>query len=82
MSTIETILTRMMNEPAFADAVIADAEKALADYDLSDEDFARLKKITAADVSSFQELTPEERKSFGAAVKRVTIKLYVEEMDF
>jgi len=81
MHAIETILTRMMNEPDFAEKVYADAEKALAEYNLSPGELARLKNISTLDVDAMQELAPEKRKSLAAFVKRVTIKLYVEEMD-
>ena len=35
MSTIETILSRMMRENAFAEAVVTNPQKALAEYNLS-----------------------------------------------
>jgi len=61
MST-ETILTRMMNDPAFAEAVLTNAEKALAEYNLSVDEVAKLNELTRA---QFEGMTPEERKSFG-----------------
>lgn len=61
MSTIETILERMMNDPAFADAVFADAEKALTDYNLSVEDLTKFRNLSRA---QFDTMSTEERKSF------------------
>ena len=66
MSTITTILDRMMNEPAFADAVFANVEKALAEYDLSADDIAKFKEISRADFEVFASASPEERKSLAS----------------
>jgi hypothetical protein len=60
MSTIETILYRMMSEPVFADAVFTDAETALAEYDLSAEEVMKFKGLSRA---QFDVMTPGERKS-------------------
>jgi hypothetical protein len=70
MSTIESILNRMMNEPAFANAVFADSEKALTEYNLSAEEFSRLNKISRADFEKFASTAPEERKSFSVSTAR------------
>jgi hypothetical protein len=64
MSTIETILTRAMSDPAFADLLFSDAEKALAGYDLSAEELASLKSMSRLDFEKFSAAAPEERKSF------------------
>jgi len=64
MSTINTILERMMSEPAFADAVIADAEKALVEYGLPADDIAKFTSLSRADFEAFLSASPEERKSF------------------
>ena len=66
MSKIKTILDRMMNEPAFADAVFADMEKALAEYGLSADDIAKFKEISRADFEIFSSASPEERKSLAS----------------
>ena len=63
--SVETILSRMISDSAFAEAVFADAEKALAEYNLSAEEIAKFKKLTHA---HFSTMTPEERKSFGVVV--------------
>lgn len=60
MSTIEIILSRMMNDPAFADVVFADAETALAEYNLSAEEVMKFKGLSRA---QFDVMTPGERKS-------------------
>jgi len=53
----------MMNESAFADAVLTNTEKALAEYGLSMEDVQKFKEISGADFDSFVSVSPEERKS-------------------
>jgi hypothetical protein len=68
MSITETILTRMMSEPAFAEAVFTDAEKTLAEYNLPVEEFSRLNKISRTDFEKFASTAPEERKSFATTV--------------
>ena len=65
MSTTEAILSRMMHEPEFAEAVFTDAENALAEYELSGDDLAKFKGLTR---SQFEGLTPEDRKSMIAFV--------------
>ena len=69
MTTTETILTRMMNDSVFANAVFADAERALAgyDYDLSTEEIAKFKGLTRTQFDALVAI-PEERKSFGILV--------------
>jgi len=62
MSTTETILTRMIKEPEFAEAVFANAEKTLAEYKLSADELTKFKSLTR---SEFEGMTPEDRKSFG-----------------
>jgi hypothetical protein len=62
MNSIETILSRMMTEKAFADAVFANAEKALAEYSLSADELARFKSLSKAE---FEAMGTEDRKSFG-----------------
>ncbi len=60
MSTIETILERAMSDPAFADALLADPEKALAEYDLPADVVTKLKEMSRAD---FEALDAEDRRS-------------------
>jgi hypothetical protein len=66
MSTIETILSRMMNEPAFAEAVFADSEKALAEYHLSADMISKFKGISRAGFEALATQAPEERKSLAS----------------
>jgi hypothetical protein len=63
MSAIETILSRMMTDPVFADAVFANADTALAEYRLSTDDLSQFKDLTRAGFEKFVQLSPEERKS-------------------
>ena len=65
MSKIKTILDRMMNDPAFAESIFADAETALAEYDLSSDEISKFKNLSRADFESYASTSPEERKSFG-----------------
>jgi hypothetical protein len=60
MSTLEIILTRAMGDAAFADALLADPENALAEYDLSDEVIEKFKIMSRAE---FESLDTEERQS-------------------
>ena len=63
MSTIETILSRMMNEPVFANTVLTDPEKALAEYDLSADAIEKFKYITRTDFEALTGASPEARQS-------------------
>ena len=66
MSTLEAILSRMMSEPAFAEAVFADDEKALAEYNATPEDYAVLKALTRAE---FKAQVVEGRKSMAVKLQ-------------
>ena len=59
--TVESVLTRAMSDASFAEAVFADAEKALAEYTLSAEELAKFKALTRA---QFDGMSAEDRKSF------------------
>ena len=61
MSTIETILSRAMNESEFAEQLFTDPEMALADYELTVDEMTLLIKMSH---TQFDALSPEERKSF------------------
>jgi hypothetical protein len=63
MSTIESILSRMMQESEFAEAVFADAEKALAEYDLPADEIKLFQESFRADFEALAAASPEERKS-------------------
>jgi hypothetical protein len=60
MSTIETILARAMSDDVFAEQLFTDAEKALAEYNLSADEVVKFKDLSRA---QFDAMTPEERKS-------------------
>jgi hypothetical protein len=69
MSTqgVESVLSRAMSDPAFADLLFSDPEKALATlagFELTAEEIARFKKMSRAEFDEI--LTPEERKSMAA----------------
>ncbi len=64
-STIDIILTRMMNEALFAAAVFEDTETALMEYNLLPEEIERFKSITW---NRFVSMTLEERRAFAAWV--------------
>jgi len=68
VSTIETILTRMMKDPAFADAVFADVEKALVEFNLPAEEIEKLKGISRADFEALSSQAPEERNSLAMGI--------------
>jgi len=68
MSTIETILSRAMSEPEFAELLFTDFDRAMAEYDLSTEEYARLKAISRTE---FEALALEDRKSMMKHVANV-----------
>jgi ligand-binding sensor domain-containing protein len=68
MFTIQTILSHMMNDPAFADAVFANAEKALVEYNLPADEIARFKGISRMDLEALASHTLEERKSLATGL--------------
>ena len=63
MSALETILSRMMREPDFAEAVFADAEHALAEYELPADELERFKQISKADFEALAGASPAARQS-------------------
>ena len=66
MSTIETILSRMMREPDFAEAVLTNAEKALAEYNPTPKEYAAFKSLSRA---KFDAQAVEGRKSMAIQLK-------------
>jgi len=65
VSTIDIILTRMMYEAVFADAVFENAEAALREYNLTPDEVSRFKTITRLNLST---MTLDDRKAFAAWV--------------
>ena len=61
MSTLETILTRAMIDPDFAEQLFTDTNKALAAYNLSAREIAQIKAMPRAE---FIAHAVEARKSF------------------
>jgi hypothetical protein len=62
MSAIEIILSRAMNDAEFDELLFTDPDKAVAEYDLSAEEYAKLKSLTR---TAFGALAIEQRKSMG-----------------
>ena len=77
MSTLEIILSRMLNEPAFADALIATPEKALAEYNLPADEIAQFKGLSQADFEALASQAPEERRSLATQMGAPSGRLYV-----
>ena len=67
MSTSETILSCMMSDHTFADAVFANAEKALAEYNLPADELKQFKGMSRAEFETFVSMPPEERKSLATS---------------
>ncbi len=59
--SVEAALSKAMSDAKFAEAILADPEKALAGYDLTAEEITRFKNLTRA---QFEAMTPEDRTSF------------------
>ena len=62
---IESVLSRAMSDSAFADALFANADKALVGFDLTAEEKVSLKSMSRMDFDKFKNASPEDRKSFG-----------------
>jgi len=63
--SIETILTRAMNDADFAAQILINPKDTLAEYDLTHEEVERFESLSRADFDAFSKASPEERKSFG-----------------
>lgn len=61
--TVETVLTKAMNDATFAEALIANPDQALAGYDLTEEEAQGLKNMSREDFDKYAMAAPEERKS-------------------
>ena len=77
MNTITVILNRMINEPAFAEALIATPEKALAEYNLPADEIAQFKGLSQADFEALASQAPEERRSLATQMGAPSGRLYV-----
>jgi len=65
MSTLETVLSRMMSDVTFAGEVFSDPDAALTEYDLSADELAQIKGMSREDFEKAASVSPEARKSFG-----------------
>ena len=63
--SVESILTKAMSDPAFADLLFSDLEKAVTGYDLTAEEIGNLKNMSRAEFDKAANGSAEERKSFG-----------------
>ena len=74
MSTIESILTRCMSDPAFAEALIAKPTETLAEYNLPADELAQFQGLSRIEIDTLV-ANPENRKSFSlwGEGKKVTI---------
>ena len=68
MTTIETILSRMMNDQVFAEALLTNPAEALAEYDLSADEIEKLKGLSRMDVAARASDVPEARKSMSMSL--------------
>jgi len=60
MSTLEIVLTHAMSDAVFAEQLMADPEKALADYELTPDELAQIKGMSSVEFSA---LEADARKS-------------------
>ena len=63
MSTLETILSRAMSDPEFAEQLFNNPGEALAGYDLTAEEHKQLKNMSRAE---FEVLATEQRNSMAS----------------
>ena len=61
--TVDTVLAKAMSDAAFAEALFAKPDEALAGYDLTEEEMKSLKGMSREDFDKFAMAAPEERKS-------------------
>jgi len=73
MPTIESILSRAMNDTAFAEQLFSNPEKVWTEYDLSDEEITKIKGISRAQFDAIA-MDPEIRKSFSLAGQTVLVR--------
>lgn len=67
MSTIETILSRAMSDPQFAEQLFTNPEKALDTFQLSAQEMEIFKNLAQ---TRFTALAPEERKSLAGLIQK------------
>jgi len=72
MSVLETILTRAMNDPEFADLLFTDSEKALTEYNLAANVLAKFKSMSRTE---FETISTEERLSLAKVTGNFALDL-------
>ena len=65
---IESVLSRAMSEPEFANQLFSDAQKALVGFDLTTDEVTQLKSMSRAEFDKFANASPEDRKSFAYGI--------------
>lgn len=70
MSTqaLQSLFSRAMVDPAFADLLFSDPERALSGYDLTVDEASSIKSMSRAVFDQLAKALPEERKSFGVMI--------------
>jgi len=64
---IEEVLSRAMSDASFVDALFANAEEALASFDLTAQEMESFKGMSRADFETYAKASPEDRKSMWGA---------------
>lgn len=65
---LQSVLSRAMVDTTFADLLFSDTDHAVAGYELTAEEIARLKTMSRAEFDQLAKALPEDRKSFGVIV--------------
>ena len=73
MSTLETILSRAMNDAEFAELLFTDLNQAVAEYNLPAEEYVKLKDLSRTEFAS---LAIEQRKSMGKFEGQIHIESF------
>lgn len=61
---LQSVFSRAMGDPAFADLLFSDPGQALSGYDLTAEEVSRLKSMSRAQFDQLAKAVPKDRKSF------------------
>jgi len=75
--SVETIISRAMSEPSFADLLFSEPDQAIAGYDLTAEEVANLRALPRADFDVLAGAGPDERRSFGSALNISETSMHV-----
>ena len=63
--SVETILSRAMNDVEFAVELLCNPRQALSGYQLTSQEETQFKRLAQVDFEAFPSISPEERQSFG-----------------